>query len=99
MRPIDADEVMEEINRIGGHNLCEWDTLGVKALIDRQTTTDVVPREEVERIKREIFEEIEKHILENCCLTEDDVDGIWKHIAELKKKYMEEETDGKRTDR
>ena len=63
MRPIDADKVMEEINRIGGHNLCEWDTLGVKALICRQPTADVVPRAEVDRIKadtaREIFEEIE----------------------------------------
>ena len=48
MRPIDADKVMEEINRIGGHNLCEWDTLGVKALICRQDTLDVVPREEVD---------------------------------------------------
>ncbi len=43
-------------------------------------------------VAREIFEEIEKHILENCCVTDDDVDGIWKHIAELKKKYTEGET-------
>lgn len=49
-RYIDADKVMEEINRIGGHNLCEWDTLGVKALICRQDTLDVVPREEVDRL-------------------------------------------------
>ena len=28
-RYIDADKAMEEINRIGGHNLCGWDTLGV----------------------------------------------------------------------
>lgn len=41
-RYIDADKVMEEINRIGGHNLCEWETIGVKALIDRQPTADVV---------------------------------------------------------
>ena len=41
-RYIDADRVMEEINRIGGHNLCEWETIGVKALIDRQPTADVV---------------------------------------------------------
>ena len=52
MRPIDADKVMEEINRIGGHNLCEWDTLGVKALICRQDTIDVVPREEFEDLQR-----------------------------------------------
>ena len=55
-RYIDADKVMEEIVRIGGHNLCGWDTIGVKALIDRQPTADVVPRAEV---AREIFEEIE----------------------------------------
>ena len=41
-RYIDADKAMDEINRIGGHNLCEWETIGVKALIDRQPTADVV---------------------------------------------------------
>ena len=41
-RYIDADKAMEEINRIGGHNLCEWETIGVKALIYRQPTADVV---------------------------------------------------------
>jgi hypothetical protein len=41
-RYIDAEKVMGEINRIGGHNLCEWETIGVKALIDRQPTADVV---------------------------------------------------------
>jgi hypothetical protein len=44
---------------------------------------------QVTNVAREIFEEIEKHILENCCVTDDDVDGIWKHIAKLKKKYTE----------
>ncbi len=48
MAYIDREKVMTEINRIGGHNLCEWDTIGVKALIDRQPTADVVPRSEVE---------------------------------------------------
>ena len=47
-RYIDADKTMEEIDRIGGHNLCEWETLGVKALIDRQPTADVVPKSEIE---------------------------------------------------
>lgn len=46
---IDREKVMAEINRIGGHNLCGWDTIGVKALIDRQPTEDVVPRSEVEK--------------------------------------------------
>lgn len=41
-------------------------------------------------VAREIFEEIEKYILENCCVVDDDVDRIWKHIADLKKKYTEE---------
>lgn len=41
-RLIDADKVLEEIERIGGHNLCEWSTIGVKALIDRQSTADAV---------------------------------------------------------
>lgn len=58
-RYIDADKTMEEIDRIGGHNLCEWETLGVKALIDRQPTADVAPKSEV---AREIFTEIEKLI-------------------------------------
>lgn len=59
---------------------------------------DFVPKSEVlemrkyykmhsEILARAIFAEIERHIIENCCVTDDDVDGIWKHIAELKKKY------------
>ena len=40
-RYIDANKVMDEIRQIGGHNLCEWSTIGVKALIDRQPTADV----------------------------------------------------------
>ena len=52
-RYIDADKVMEEIERIGGHNLCDWSTLGVKALIDRQPTADVVPKSEVEKLQAE----------------------------------------------
>ena len=53
-RYIDADKVMDEINRIGGHNLCEWETIGVKALIDRQPTADVVPKSEVEKLERTV---------------------------------------------
>lgn len=49
-RYIDADKTMEEIDRIGGHNLCEWETLGVKALIDRQPTADVVPKSEYDAV-------------------------------------------------
>ena len=51
-RYIDADKVMEEIIRIGGHNLCEWETIGVKALIDRQPTADVVPKSEYDRMEK-----------------------------------------------
>lgn len=54
MRHIDADKVMEEVNRMGGHNLCDWSTLGVKALINRQPTADVVPRAEVENLQAQI---------------------------------------------
>ena len=86
-RYIDADKVMDEINRIGGHNLCEWETIGVKALIDRQPTADVVPKSE---IAREIFEEIEKYWIKSDilpdCVRLVDLDKI----AELKKKYTEE---------
>lgn len=66
-RYIDADKVMEEINRIGGHNLCEWETIGVKALIDRQPTADVV---EVVRCKDcECYEEYpEKEDFDGFCL-------------------------------
>lgn len=41
-RYIDANKVMEEIKQIGSHNLCGWSTIGVKDLIDRQPTADVV---------------------------------------------------------
>ena len=93
-RYIDADKALEEVNRIGGHNLCGWSTSGVKALIDRQTTADVVPKSEV---AREIFEEIEKICtdfplygnLDSLVLSEHD-------FAELKKKYTEgKEDEGK----
>jgi hypothetical protein len=53
-RYIDADKVMEEIEQIGGHNLCEWQTIGVKALIDRQPTVDVEPKSEFERLTVEL---------------------------------------------
>ena len=39
---IKREALMNEIHRIGGHNLCGWDTIGVKALVDRQPTADVV---------------------------------------------------------
>ena len=52
-RYIDADKAMEEIERIGGHNLCDWSTLGVKALIDRQPTADVVPKTEYDALVEE----------------------------------------------
>ena len=86
-RYIDADKAMEEINRIGGHNLCEWETIGVKALIDRQPTADVVPKSEV---AMELFAELDKVIREHkegyCC----DWYMYEKH-AELKKKYMKKD--------
>ena len=68
-RYIDADKVMEEIARIGGHNLCEWETIGVKALIDRQPTADVAPRAEVidEFVKRLLDAFPEPHRGGNLC--------------------------------
>jgi hypothetical protein len=39
---IEREALMNEIHRIGGHNLCGWDTIGVKALVDRQPSADVV---------------------------------------------------------
>jgi hypothetical protein len=65
-RYIDADKVMEEIARIGGHNLCEWETIGVKALIDRQPTADVAPKSEVDALEKEV--ERLKKILNNYAL-------------------------------
>lgn len=56
-RYIDADELMAAIAKIGGHGLCEWSTLGVKAVVDRQPTADVVPRAEVERLEGELIVE------------------------------------------
>ena len=39
---VEREALMDEIHRIGGHNLCEWDTIGVKALVCRQPAADVV---------------------------------------------------------
>lgn len=105
MRYIDADKVMEEINQIGGHNLCEWETIGVKALIDRQPTADVVPKSEVEKLTVELdamrgaansykihYDSIAREIFE-------EIEKLHLHITnefdvrrytELKKKYTEE---------
>lgn len=95
-RCIDADKVMEEIASMGGHNLCEWSTLGVKALIERQPTVDVALRADV---AREIFEEIEILLSANASgeFRGDSIEWfdyfdlhLAEDIAELKKKYMEE---------
>ena len=56
-RYIDADKVMEEINRIGGHNLCEWGTIGVKALICRQETANVAPIADTVKKMQELIKE------------------------------------------
>ena len=73
MRLIDADKVMEEIHRIGGHNLCEWDTIGVKALIDRQPTVDIKTE-----VAREIFVEIKQGLeeLSNAFREKSDYSGV-----------------------
>ena len=86
-RYIDADKVMEEINRIGGHNLCEWETLGVKALIDRQPTADVAPKSEV---AREIFAEIETSLCYKFINGEIHLIIREEDYKEYKKKYTEE---------
>ena len=85
MRLIDADKVMEEIKRIGGHNLCEWDTIGVKALIDRQPTVDIKTE-----VAREIFAEIDK-ITFRYLNDADYSDGdVAYDLDELKNKYTKE---------
>ena len=86
-RYIDADKVMEEINRIGGHNLCECETLGVKALIDRQPTADVAPKSEV---AREIFAEIETSLCYKFINGEIHLIIREEDYKEYKKKYTEE---------
>ena len=86
-RYIDADKAMEEVNQIGGHNLCDWSTIGVKALIDRQPTADVVPKSEVEKI----FEEIEALRLKHTYGEIDEAD-LNIGLYELKKKYTERKT-------
>ena len=65
-------------------------SLYAKFLIDEQEGRGKALMAEHDReLARGIFEEIEKYILENCCVVDDDVDIIWKHITELKKKYTE----------
>ena len=86
MRPIDADALLNGLP----------DDLPYKASVKRvllqAPTLDVVPREEVERIKRETAREIFAVI---------DTLGTYNPTlyAELKKKYTEDSTDRKKTDR
>ena len=102
-RYIDADKVMEEIARIGGHNLCEWETIGVKAMIDRMPTADVAPKSEV---ALEVIKEVERILNVNIINIEEDFfhgtasrwdaikrgcyEEVLVDLAELKKKYTEE---------
>lgn len=79
-RYIDADALMEEIHRIGGHNLCEWHTIGVKALVDKQPTADVVSRDVAERYLGVI------RILERDIKDRDDM--IAKKIEEVYPEFM-----------
>lgn len=78
-RYINADKTMEEIERIGGHNLCEWDTIGVKALIDRQPTADIVPKSEVEELLTRLNNAYEK-----IDMAEDDVERLEQENEALK---------------
>lgn len=43
MRLIDADALRDEVNRLSPHPLCEWDTMGVLAAVERMPTIDAVP--------------------------------------------------------
>lgn len=81
-RYIDVDILMEEIANIGGHSLCEWSTLGVKALIERQQIVIVTPKAEV---AREIFEEMDEIMLPLL----HEVSQVYIY-AKLRKKYVEE---------
>ena len=101
-RYIDADKVMEEIASTGGHNLCEWSTLGVKALIDRQPTADVAPRAEVFEGVDKFRSDLMNKFIDLCRGNDynkltllkigDIVDQIYdKQIDELKKKYTQPE--------
>lgn len=62
---IEREALMNEIHRIGGHNLCGWDTIGVKALVDRQPTADVV---EVVRCKNCKYFDIEEDDALGTCM-------------------------------
>lgn len=43
MRLIDADVLKQGVNGVSTHWLNEWSTLGVLAMVDKQTTVDAVP--------------------------------------------------------
>lgn len=40
---ISRQALIEEVNRLSPHVLCEWDTMGVLAAIGRMKTVDAVP--------------------------------------------------------
>ena len=100
-RYIDANKVMEEIVRIGGHNLCGWKTIGVKALIDRQPTADVVPDIEVFEAVDKFKDDLINKFIDLCRGNDynkltllkigDVIDEVYyKHIDELNNKYTGE---------
>ena len=73
---IEREALMNEIYRIGGHNLCEWETIGVKALVERQPSSDVVEDRhgKWEQIDDDVFcSECGKgwNVIDNCTETFD----------------------------
>lgn len=70
-----------------------------RAATMREKTLQIVERQqkEIENARAEIATEyadkLQRYILDNCCITSDDVDGIWKQINEIVKGHTESQTE------
>ena len=89
-RYIDADKLCKELTDMARYQdpYKQSTILGVVGTIKNTRTADVAPRAEV---AREIFEEIEKYMMDSCDVTHTAYKTIGTTtFAILKKKYTEE---------
>ena len=86
-RYIDADEMLKFIKKTNENYhwlLNQYNACWIYDFIESQPTADVVPRSEIVKIFEEIDELVKEHSQGYCCDW-----YLYKLIAELKKKYTE----------
>lgn len=90
-----TEELQSAIKWFGEHG--KNTNTGVIAIC--QHAIDLINRQKAElenaraEIATEYADKLQRYILDNCCITSDDVDGIWKQINEIVKGHTENQTE------